>query len=112
MKLGMPKPLHGWRVLAGEVGVIVLGVLIGSWCLEALRWDFSPHQTVLPVFRAQWLVFGQAGAKDDLAAGLEAGGFVGGKRRVEQQAALVTLHHTMVPKMSAGLTLSQICWPR
>ena len=31
MKLGMPKPLHGWRVLAGEVGVIVLGVLIGSW---------------------------------------------------------------------------------
>ena len=28
MKLGMPKPLHGWRVLAGEVGVIVLGVLI------------------------------------------------------------------------------------
>jgi len=24
----LPKPLHGWRHLAGEVGIIVLGVLI------------------------------------------------------------------------------------
>jgi hypothetical protein len=28
MKLSMPKPLHGWRAFAGEVGVIVLGVLL------------------------------------------------------------------------------------
>ncbi len=28
MQLHFPKPLHGWREFAGEVGVIVLGVLI------------------------------------------------------------------------------------
>jgi hypothetical protein len=25
----LPKPLHGWRQFAGEVGIIVIGVLIG-----------------------------------------------------------------------------------
>lgn len=28
MHVHLPKPLHGWRELAGEVGIIVLGVLI------------------------------------------------------------------------------------
>ena len=28
MRLTLPKPLHGWRAFAGEVGIIVLGVLI------------------------------------------------------------------------------------
>ena len=28
MHIHIPKPLHGWRAFAGEVGVIVLGVLI------------------------------------------------------------------------------------
>jgi hypothetical protein len=28
MHVRLPKPLHGWRELAGEVGIIVLGVLI------------------------------------------------------------------------------------
>ena len=28
MHLRVPKPLHGWREFAGEVGIIVLGVLI------------------------------------------------------------------------------------
>jgi len=28
MKVDLPKPLHGWREFAGEVGIIVLGVLI------------------------------------------------------------------------------------
>lgn len=28
MRITMPKPMHGWRQLAGEVGIIVLGVLI------------------------------------------------------------------------------------
>lgn len=28
MKIDLPKPLNGWREFAGEVGVIVLGVLI------------------------------------------------------------------------------------
>ena len=28
MRFHLPKPLHGWRAFAGEVGIIVLGVLI------------------------------------------------------------------------------------
>src|SRR6476659_8314929 len=28
MRVQLPKPLHGWRQFAGEVGIIVLGVLI------------------------------------------------------------------------------------
>jgi hypothetical protein len=28
MHVHVPKPLHGWRVLAGEIGIIVVGVLI------------------------------------------------------------------------------------
>jgi hypothetical protein len=27
MHVHLPKPLHGWRELPGEVGIIVLGVL-------------------------------------------------------------------------------------
>src|SRR5262245_62108951 len=37
----LPKPLHGWRVFAGEVGIIVLGVLIAlgaQQTVEAIRW--------------------------------------------------------------------------
>ncbi|PXA87443.1 hypothetical protein DMC47_32035 [Nostoc sp. 3335mG] len=28
MRISMPKPLHGWRAFLGEVGIIVLGVLL------------------------------------------------------------------------------------
>ena len=28
MHVHLPKPLHGWREFTGEVGIIVLGVLI------------------------------------------------------------------------------------
>jgi hypothetical protein len=28
MHFHLPKPLHGWRALAGEIGIIVMGVLI------------------------------------------------------------------------------------
>ena len=28
MHVHLPKPLHGWREFAGEVGIIVIGVLI------------------------------------------------------------------------------------
>lgn len=28
MQVHLPKPLHGWRAFAGEVGIIVLGVMI------------------------------------------------------------------------------------
>ena len=28
MDIHLPKPMHGWRAFIGEVGIIVLGVLI------------------------------------------------------------------------------------
>ena len=28
MRFALPKPIHGWRAFWGEVGIIVLGVLI------------------------------------------------------------------------------------
>jgi hypothetical protein len=41
MDVHLPEPLHGWRVFAGEVGVIVLGVLIAlgaQQLAESLAW--------------------------------------------------------------------------
>lgn len=35
MHFHLPKPLHGWREFAGEVGIIVIGVLI-ALCAEQL----------------------------------------------------------------------------
>ena len=37
MLLRLPKPLHGWRAFAGEVGVIVIGVLIALGASELIR---------------------------------------------------------------------------
>lgn len=41
MHFHLPKPLHGWREFAGEVGIIVVGVLIAlgaEQVVEAMRW--------------------------------------------------------------------------
>jgi hypothetical protein len=41
MHFHLPKPLHGWRALAGEVGIIVVGVLIAlgaEQAVEAWHW--------------------------------------------------------------------------
>lgn len=42
MHIRLPKPLHGWREFAGEVGVIVLGVLIAialEQAVESIHWQ-------------------------------------------------------------------------
>jgi hypothetical protein len=42
MHFHLPKPLHGWRAFAGEVGIIVVGVLIAlaaEQMVEQLSWD-------------------------------------------------------------------------
>ena len=42
MHFRLPKPLHGWREFAGEVGIIVLGVLIAlgaEQVVETLHWN-------------------------------------------------------------------------
>lgn len=41
MQFRLPKPLHGWRQFVGEVGIIVLGVLIAlgfGQLVEELHW--------------------------------------------------------------------------
>ncbi len=41
MHLHLPKPLHGWRAFVGEVGIIVIGVLIAlgaEQVVEASQW--------------------------------------------------------------------------
>jgi hypothetical protein len=47
MHIHVPKPLHGWRALAGEVGIIVIAVLIAlaaEQAVEALHWRSQAHQ--------------------------------------------------------------------
>jgi hypothetical protein len=46
MHFHLPKPLHGWRELAGEVGIIVIGVLIAlgaEQVVEAAHWRIEVH---------------------------------------------------------------------
>ena len=37
MQVHLPKPMHGWRAFAGEVGIIVLGVLIALCASEFVQ---------------------------------------------------------------------------
>lgn len=46
MHFHLPKPLHGWREFLGEVGIIVLGVLIAlgaEQVVEAVHWKNEVH---------------------------------------------------------------------
>lgn len=41
MHVHLPRPLHGWRAFLGEVGIIVVGILIalgGEQVVEATHW--------------------------------------------------------------------------
>lgn len=38
MHFYLPKPLHGWRAFAGEVGIIVVGVLIALGAEQFAQW--------------------------------------------------------------------------
>ena len=44
MHIHLPKPLHGWREFLGEVGIIVLGVLLAlafEQIADAVHWRFE-----------------------------------------------------------------------
>lgn len=46
MEVHRPKPAHGWRMFLGEVGIIVLGVLIAlvaEQAVRALEWRHKVH---------------------------------------------------------------------
>lgn len=41
MRMKLPKPMHGWRAFLGEVGIIVLGVLLAlaaQQMVDGMRW--------------------------------------------------------------------------
>ncbi len=38
MHFHLPKPLHGWREFVGEVGIIVIGVLIALGAEQVVEW--------------------------------------------------------------------------
>src|SRR5437879_4430558 len=44
MHLHLPKPLHGWRAFVGEVGIIVVGVLIALGAEQAAE-DIHARQS-------------------------------------------------------------------
>ena len=47
MHFHLPRPLHGWRAFAGEVGIIVIGVLIAlgaEHVMESIHWRESVSQ--------------------------------------------------------------------
>jgi hypothetical protein len=47
MHFHLPKPLHGWREFAGEVGIIVIGVLIALGAeqgVEAVHWHYQVQE--------------------------------------------------------------------
>ena len=46
MHFHLPKPMHGWRAFVGEVGIIVLGVLIAlgaEHVVEGIHWRSEVH---------------------------------------------------------------------
>lgn len=48
MHFHLPKPLHGWREFVGEVGIIVIGVLIAlgaEQLVEGWQWRNKVHET-------------------------------------------------------------------
>ncbi len=68
MRIETLKPIHGWRAFAGEVGVIVLGVLIAlgaQQVAEALHWRSEVGQ-LRDAMRAE-LGIDRARAEENLA---------------------------------------------
>jgi hypothetical protein len=50
MHFHLPKPLHGWREFVGEVGIIVIGVLIAlgaEQLIERLQWRDKVQETTV-----------------------------------------------------------------
>ena len=88
MEIHRPKPLHGWRAFLGEVGIIVLGVLIALAAeqgAQAIEWRHKVHAAEEamrlelaeddgPQFYARAAMRGCVqGALDAIRAGVEGG---------------------------------------
>jgi hypothetical protein len=52
MHVHLPKPLHGWREFVGEVGIIVLGVLLAlgaEQSVEKWHWRQRVHEAEVSI---------------------------------------------------------------
>ncbi len=75
MHIHLPKPLHGWREFIGEVGIIVIGVLIALGAEQAIEWVHHRTQVhdAVAKLRAEslgnqdGLAFSQAGLQRSMA---------------------------------------------
>jgi hypothetical protein len=70
MHVRVPKPLHGWRAFAGEVGIIVLGVMIAlaaGQIVENIHEDYLSRQAIDHI-RAE-LAYDSAFAAERVAIG-------------------------------------------
>src|SRR5947199_153143 len=94
MHFHLPKPLHGWRALAGEVGIIVVGVLIALSAEQAVEsWNWrSQAAEARSALRADVAM--------DLASISPAGSMTSG----EVDRTAVTLHR--LRKRAEGMAIS------
>jgi hypothetical protein len=89
LHIHLPKPLHGWREFVGEVGIIVIGVLIAigaEQAIEALHHRSQVHDSIDKLhaegvenrsaldLNVLGLQQSQASVDDDLAALRDCGG--------------------------------------
>jgi hypothetical protein len=86
MHIHLPKPLHGWRAFLGEVGVIVLGVLIALAC-EALVEDWRWHEKIDHAEHAMRLELSEDDGPQAYGRALVGGCLDQAIGRVEEEAA-------------------------
>ncbi len=98
MHFHLPKPLHGWRSFAGEVGVVVLGVLIALFAQQLVQSfnDRSAAQEARKNIRAELAInIGRMQSADERAACLT--------RRLDEIAALIA-------EARSGRSLADVTW--
>jgi hypothetical protein len=93
MHMHLPKPLHGWREFVGEVGIIVIGVLIAlgaEQVLESWHWHRQANETVLAIKDELAGDYAQAVEAASVAPCVD-------RQLVDLEAALVKPDFTAVP---------------
>ena len=84
MHIHLPKPLHGWREFLGEVGIIVIGVLIAlglEQAVEAWHWHTKVDHAVAGLSFEVAETMGQAQERLNVASCVE--------RRLDELASIL-----------------------
>ena len=89
MHFHLPKPLHGWRALVGEVGIIVLGVIIAlafEQAAEEIHWKRQVDSARAGIHREMAFDLGDFADRLRIAPCLE-GDLAEAQRRIDIAAA-------------------------